>query len=210
MPRSIRTPLIPQCTDASLQEELGRLLQARTPQRFPGMDHPRCHLAVLCILVGQPCSLRGWHPYIPAHERSPAGCCHMSYLREAWRWSHVDCPRPFHHQGASVFCGSQPQRGVNADLHPQTGADGEGGCDAAGACMRVSWCQDESCLPGDRRTVMPAGWAAANMPGQRGRTVMVTGANSGIGFQAAPTPATAVPGCCTAGRTWAAAAFSRG
>ena len=26
----------------------------------------------------------------------------------------------------------------------------------------------------------------------------------------APTPATAVPGCCTAGRTWAAAAFSRG
>ena len=32
---------------------------------------------------------------------------------------------------------------------------------------------------------MPAGWAAADMPGQHGRTVLVTGANSGIGFQAA-------------------------
>jgi NAD(P)-dependent dehydrogenase (short-subunit alcohol dehydrogenase family) len=30
-----------------------------------------------------------------------------------------------------------------------------------------------------------AGWAAADMPGQQGRTVLVTGANSGIGFQAA-------------------------
>ena len=32
---------------------------------------------------------------------------------------------------------------------------------------------------------MPAGWATADMPGQHGRTVLVTGANSGIGFQAA-------------------------
>jgi len=32
---------------------------------------------------------------------------------------------------------------------------------------------------------MPAGWAAADMPGQHGRTVLVTGANSGIGFQVA-------------------------
>jgi NAD(P)-dependent dehydrogenase (short-subunit alcohol dehydrogenase family) len=30
-----------------------------------------------------------------------------------------------------------------------------------------------------------AGWAAAEMPGQQGRTALVTGANSGIGFQAA-------------------------
>jgi NAD(P)-dependent dehydrogenase (short-subunit alcohol dehydrogenase family) len=30
-----------------------------------------------------------------------------------------------------------------------------------------------------------AGWAAADMPGQPGRTALVTGANSGIGFQAA-------------------------
>jgi NAD(P)-dependent dehydrogenase (short-subunit alcohol dehydrogenase family) len=30
-----------------------------------------------------------------------------------------------------------------------------------------------------------AGWAAADMPGQSGRTALVTGANSGIGFQAA-------------------------
>jgi len=30
-----------------------------------------------------------------------------------------------------------------------------------------------------------AGWAAADMPGQQGRTALVTGANSGIGFQAA-------------------------
>ena len=33
---------------------------------------------------------------------------------------------------------------------------------------------------------MPAGWAAADMPGQHGRTVLVTGANSGIGFHVAP------------------------
>ena len=32
---------------------------------------------------------------------------------------------------------------------------------------------------------MLAGWAAADMPGQAGRTALVTGANSGIGFQAA-------------------------
>ncbi|MGD0243457.1 MAG: oxidoreductase [Streptosporangiaceae bacterium] len=32
---------------------------------------------------------------------------------------------------------------------------------------------------------MLAGWAAADMPGQMGRTALVTGANSGIGFQAA-------------------------
>jgi len=32
---------------------------------------------------------------------------------------------------------------------------------------------------------MPAGWAATDMPGQHGRTVLVTGGNSGIGFQAA-------------------------
>jgi NAD(P)-dependent dehydrogenase (short-subunit alcohol dehydrogenase family) len=30
-----------------------------------------------------------------------------------------------------------------------------------------------------------AGWAAADMPGQQGRTALVTGANSGIGFQVA-------------------------
>jgi NAD(P)-dependent dehydrogenase (short-subunit alcohol dehydrogenase family) len=30
-----------------------------------------------------------------------------------------------------------------------------------------------------------AGWAAVDMPGQRGRTALVTGANSGIGFQVA-------------------------
>jgi hypothetical protein len=29
---------------------------------------------------------------------------------------------------------------------------------------------------------MPTGWAAADMPGQHGRTALVTGANSGIGF----------------------------
>jgi NAD(P)-dependent dehydrogenase (short-subunit alcohol dehydrogenase family) len=32
---------------------------------------------------------------------------------------------------------------------------------------------------------MLAGWAAADIPGQQGRTALVTGANSGIGFQAA-------------------------
>jgi len=32
---------------------------------------------------------------------------------------------------------------------------------------------------------MPAGWAAADVPGQHGRSVLVTGANSGIGLQAA-------------------------
>ncbi len=32
---------------------------------------------------------------------------------------------------------------------------------------------------------MLAGWAAADMPGQQGRTAMVTGANSGIGFHVA-------------------------
>jgi NAD(P)-dependent dehydrogenase (short-subunit alcohol dehydrogenase family) len=32
---------------------------------------------------------------------------------------------------------------------------------------------------------MPAGWAAADMPGQDGRTALVTGANSGIGLAAA-------------------------
>ncbi len=32
---------------------------------------------------------------------------------------------------------------------------------------------------------MLAGWAAADMPGQQGRTALVTGANSGIGFQVA-------------------------
>jgi NAD(P)-dependent dehydrogenase (short-subunit alcohol dehydrogenase family) len=32
---------------------------------------------------------------------------------------------------------------------------------------------------------MSAGWAAADMPGQHGRTVLVTGANSGIGFHTA-------------------------
>lgn len=32
---------------------------------------------------------------------------------------------------------------------------------------------------------MPAGWATADMPDQRGRTVLVTGANSGNGFQVA-------------------------
>ncbi len=32
---------------------------------------------------------------------------------------------------------------------------------------------------------MPARWAAADTPGQHGRTVLVTGANSGIGFQVA-------------------------
>lgn len=32
---------------------------------------------------------------------------------------------------------------------------------------------------------MPARWAAADMPGQRGRTALVTGANSGIGFHQA-------------------------
>src|SRR5690242_2706458 len=41
------------------------------------------------------------------------------------------------------------------------------------------------CRPGDRRSVVLAGWAAADMPGQQGRTALVTGANSGIGFQAA-------------------------
>ena len=32
---------------------------------------------------------------------------------------------------------------------------------------------------------MPAGWAATDMPSQHGRTALVTGANSGIGFHAA-------------------------
>jgi hypothetical protein len=30
-------------------------------------------------------------------------------------------PNPFHHQGASVLCCSQPQRGVIVDLHPGPG-----------------------------------------------------------------------------------------
>src|SRR6266699_5947702 len=30
-------------------------------------------------------------------------------------------PDPFHHQGASVLCGSQPQRGVIVDPYPGTG-----------------------------------------------------------------------------------------
>jgi NAD(P)-dependent dehydrogenase (short-subunit alcohol dehydrogenase family) len=34
-------------------------------------------------------------------------------------------------------------------------------------------------------TVMPARWAAADIPDQRGRTALVTGANSGIGFHTA-------------------------
>ena len=34
-------------------------------------------------------------------------------------------------------------------------------------------------------SVRPGPWTAADVPGQSGRTAVVTGANSGIGFEAA-------------------------
>jgi NAD(P)-dependent dehydrogenase (short-subunit alcohol dehydrogenase family) len=48
-------------------------------------------------------------------------------------------------------------------------------------------CKDQSdrVMRSEERAVMPTGWAAADMPDQHGRTALVTGANSGIGYHQA-------------------------
>jgi hypothetical protein len=105
MPHSIRAPLIPQCTDPSLQEEPGGLHGASSNVATVslGMDHPCCHcLAILCILDSR-------------HVTSEVGICtslHMNGLQLSAAtchisarlgvWSHVDCPSPQRPSGPSA------------------------------------------------------------------------------------------------------------